>query len=308
MPRIGARRRGRWRDLPLLTTDFAQQHPIEGPGDQRPTTEFTDTHRKEKSDQPCLFVSFRSTNVRPLCAAHRLSRQVITTERPHPTGGSCPREGHRNGNTFGSPFRVVPCFPWLRIFLRLGRAVLLTFDLFAQRPIVKTGNNHGTTPPYGRELPPGRTQKWKHIRISFPCCSVFSVVKNLSAARPRCVFRGYPLVRISLPWQLPHETAGGAGRAVLLPGIEVNGDGGHFVQRSQGQRSQGPSCGGIRPDSRQNSHRDPGGSMSSPRRRQKGCTRFILSWKRSQAQTCLNLRPDNAELACSEDVCRDDPG
>ena len=69
-------------------------------------------------------------------------------------------------------------------------SVLLTFDLFAQRPIVKTGNNHGTTPPYGRELPPGRTQKWKHIRISFPCCSVFSVVKNLSAARPHCDLRG----------------------------------------------------------------------------------------------------------------------
>ena len=67
-----------------------------------------------------------STNVRSLCAARRLSRQVITTERPHPTGGSCPREGHRNGNTFGSPFRVVPCFPWSRIFLRLGRAVYLT--------------------------------------------------------------------------------------------------------------------------------------------------------------------------------------
>ena len=44
-------------------------------------------------------------------------------------------------------------------------------------PIVKTGNNHGKH---------GGTQKWKHIRISFPCCSVFSVVKNLSAARPRC--------------------------------------------------------------------------------------------------------------------------
>src|SRR5271166_6042543 len=84
------------------------------PGDQRPTTEFTDTHRKENSDQPCFSVSFRSTNVRPLCAARRLSRQVITTEST---------EGHRNGNTFGSPFRVVPCFPWLRIFLRLGRAV-----------------------------------------------------------------------------------------------------------------------------------------------------------------------------------------
>jgi|SRR5271166_2412101 len=28
------------------------------PGDQRPTTEFTDTHRKENSDQPCLSVSF----------------------------------------------------------------------------------------------------------------------------------------------------------------------------------------------------------------------------------------------------------
>ena len=67
-------------------------------------------------------------------------------------------------------------------------------------PIVKTGNNHGTTPPYGRELPPGRTQKWKYIRISFPCCSVFSVVKNLSAARPRCVFRGYPFVMIFLAW------------------------------------------------------------------------------------------------------------
>ena len=47
-----------------------------------------------------------STNVRPLCTAHRLSRQVITTEST---------EGHRTGNTFGSPFRVVPCFPWLRI-------------------------------------------------------------------------------------------------------------------------------------------------------------------------------------------------
>ena len=60
-----------------------------------------------------------STNVRPLCAARRLSRQVITTEST---------EGHRNGNTFGSPFRVVPCFPWLRIFLRLGRAVLSRSD------------------------------------------------------------------------------------------------------------------------------------------------------------------------------------
>ena len=40
-------------------------------------------------------------------------QQVITTEST---------EGHRNGNTFGSPFCVVPCFPWLRIFLRLGRA------------------------------------------------------------------------------------------------------------------------------------------------------------------------------------------
>src|SRR5271166_3838756 len=29
------------------------------PGNQRPTTEFTDTHRKENSDQPCLSVSFR---------------------------------------------------------------------------------------------------------------------------------------------------------------------------------------------------------------------------------------------------------
>ena len=28
------------------------------PGDQRQTTEFTDTHRKENSDQPCLSVSF----------------------------------------------------------------------------------------------------------------------------------------------------------------------------------------------------------------------------------------------------------
>ena len=52
---------------------------------------------------------------------------------------------------------------------------------FAQRPIVKTGNNHGTTPPYGRELPPGRTQKWKHIRISFPCCSVLLTSKIFEA-------------------------------------------------------------------------------------------------------------------------------
>ena len=28
------------------------------PGDKRPTTEFTDTHRKENSDQPCFSVSF----------------------------------------------------------------------------------------------------------------------------------------------------------------------------------------------------------------------------------------------------------
>ena len=69
-------------------------------------------------------------------------------------------------------------------------------------PIVKTGNNHGTTPPYGRELPPGRTQKWKHIRISFPCCSVFSVVKNLSAARPRCDLRG-SIPPVLSPWSIP---------------------------------------------------------------------------------------------------------
>jgi len=31
----------------ILTTDSAQLHPSERPGDQRPTTEFTDTHRKE---------------------------------------------------------------------------------------------------------------------------------------------------------------------------------------------------------------------------------------------------------------------
>src|SRR5208337_1328533 len=73
-------------------------------------------------------------HVRSLCAARRLSRQVITTERPHPTGGSCPREGHRNG---------------------------------------------------------------KHIRISFPCCSVFSVVKNLSAARPPLAFAERPRSRPS---------------------------------------------------------------------------------------------------------------
>ena len=48
-------------------------------------------------------------------------------------------------------------------------------------PIFKTGKNHGKH---------GRTQKWKHIRISVPCCSVFSVVKSLSAARPRCDLRG----------------------------------------------------------------------------------------------------------------------
>ena len=39
-------------------------------------------------------------------------------------------EGHRNGNAFGSPFRVVRCFPWLTTFLRLGRAFLLTFKIF----------------------------------------------------------------------------------------------------------------------------------------------------------------------------------
>jgi hypothetical protein len=41
------------------------------PGDQGPTTEFTDTHRKENSDQPCLSVSFRSTNVQNLRGVRR---------------------------------------------------------------------------------------------------------------------------------------------------------------------------------------------------------------------------------------------
>jgi len=36
------------------------------PGDQRPTTEFTDTHRKENSDQPCFSVSFRVFRGYPL--------------------------------------------------------------------------------------------------------------------------------------------------------------------------------------------------------------------------------------------------
>ena len=36
----------------------------------------------------------------------------------------------------------------------------------------------GAPHPAGLGPPPGRTQKWKHIRISFPGCSVFSVVKN----------------------------------------------------------------------------------------------------------------------------------
>jgi len=51
---------------------------------------------------------------------------------------------------------------------------------------------------------------------------------------------------------------------VMLPCIEVDGDGEYLMQCSQAQRSEEPSRGGIRPDSRQNSHRAPGGSMSSP--------------------------------------------
>jgi hypothetical protein len=77
-----------------------------------------------------------------------------------------------------------------------------------------------------------------------------------------------------MPWQLPHETAGGAGRAVLLPCIEVKSDGEYLVQCSQAQRSEEPSCGGIRPDSRQNSHRGPGGSMSSPSAQSNGLHPF----------------------------------
>src|SRR5271157_5134450 len=50
--------------------------------DQRSTTESTEIHGKENPNQLSLSVSFRSTNVRPLCAARRLSRQVITTESP----------------------------------------------------------------------------------------------------------------------------------------------------------------------------------------------------------------------------------
>ena len=42
----------------ILTTDSASNIQSRVPGDQRPTTEFTDTHRKENSDQPCFSVSF----------------------------------------------------------------------------------------------------------------------------------------------------------------------------------------------------------------------------------------------------------
>ena len=41
---------------------------------------------------------------------------------------------------------------------------------------------------------------------------------------------------------------------MLLPGIEVNGDGEYLVQCSQAKRSEEPSRGGIRPHSRQNSY------------------------------------------------------
>src|SRR5208337_751036 len=86
----------------ILTTDSAQQHPIEGPRGSE-TNHGMHRHTQKREFGSAL----------PFCAARGLSRQVITTEST---------KGHRNGNTLGSPFRVVPCFPWLRIFLRLGRA------------------------------------------------------------------------------------------------------------------------------------------------------------------------------------------
>src|SRR5208283_1546464 len=39
--------------------------------------------------------------------------------------------------------------------------------------------NHGTTPPYGRELPPGRTRKGKLIRIG-----VTQLVDECTESRP----------------------------------------------------------------------------------------------------------------------------
>ena len=42
------------------------------------------------------------------------SSQRVITERPHPTGGSCPREGHGKGKLIrDSLFRVFRWIPWL---------------------------------------------------------------------------------------------------------------------------------------------------------------------------------------------------